>query len=262
MNSPQDRREREAALHRQLATEYEIRYGRPFARCYQRYWNELLLEMLPPATHSVLDAGCGSGILLEELVERYREVVGLDLSPEMLSRIPPDVAARSQLVCAPLETVELAPHHFDAVICRGMLHHLPDLDASLARLRGLLRPGGCLIASEPCADSWLLRAPRWFWRTFSGRFDRDHLAFRSRQLRRSLENAGFQVVAQRKFGFVAFPLCSLSDILPVLRHTPGSVTITRGLIVLDELLARLPLVRNESWHVIVRADAVAQDGSR
>lgn len=55
---------------------------------------------------------------------------------------------------------------------------------------------------------------------------------------------------------------SLPDIPLVPWHGLGSVRTTRGLIVLDELLARLPLVRNESRHVIVRADAVAQDGSR
>jgi hypothetical protein len=73
-------------------------------------------------------------------------------------------------------------------------------------------------------------------------------------LDRALREAGFRIVGREKFGFVAFPLCSLSDILPVMRYLPGALTLTRGLIKFDEVCSRIPGVRNESWHVIIRAE--------
>lgn len=262
MTGGADRHQREVALHRDLAKEYELRYGREFARRYQRHWNEVLIGLVPADARSVLDAGCGTGVLLEQLVERFEHVTGLDLSPEMLARVPPEVAARAALLCAPLESVELPDHSFDAVICRGVLHHLPDIDAGLARLARLLRPGGSLVLSEPCADSLLLRGPRWYWRRFTRRFESDHHAIRSRELGTALEAAGFRVSARRKFGFVAFPLCSMSDILPVMRYVPRAATVTQLLINIDELLARVPIVRNESWHLIVHAERFTRPGSQ
>ncbi len=260
MTAVEGRHEREISLHRHRAAEYRLRYGPEFARLYQAHWNEVLLRMLPQGVTTVLDVGCGSGIMLEQLVGRYPEVTGVDLSPEMLSLVPPAVAESCRLICAPLESVDLPPSSFDAVICRGVLHHLPDLDGGLRRIHSLLRPGGCLVASEPCADSYLLRAPRWLWRSFSARFDRDHLALRSAHLRADLERVGFSMCDGRKLGFVAFPLCSMSDFLPIMRFLPWATPITRALIRLDEGLARLPVIRNESWHVVLRADRSTEPG--
>ncbi len=249
-----DRREREVELHRALAAEYSTRYGADFAREYQVHWNAKLIDLLPEGCRSVLDIGCGTGVFLGELVGRYPEVTGIDLSPDMLAAVPEALARRCRLVCGPIESADLPGGSFDAAVCRGVLHHVADLEKTLLRIFSLLRPGGVLVFSEPCNDSLLLRLPRWYWRSFSDRFDRDHFALGSDVLNRSLRQAGFRVTARHKFGFVAFPLCSLSDILPVMRYLPGALSLARGLIKFDELCARVPGVRNESWHVIYRAE--------
>jgi len=249
-----DRNEREVELHRALAAEYSTRYGADFAREYQVHWNKKLIDLLPEGGRSVLDIGCGTGVFLGELVTRFPEVTGLDLSLDMLEAVPEAVARRCHLLCGPIESADLPPGTFDAVVCRGVLHHVADLETTLLKIFSLLRPGGVLVFSEPCNDSLLLRFPRWYWRSFSDRFDRDHFALGSGLLNRALGHAGFQVTARHKFGFVAFPLCSLSDILPVMRYLPGALSLARGLIKFDELCAKIPGVRNESWHVIYRAE--------
>ena len=97
---------------------------------------------------SVVDVGCGPGdvtLLLGDLVGPTGSVTGVDSSPEALAR------AGSRAGAAGLRNV----HHevgdlaswspdgpVDAVVGRLILMHLPDPAAALARLAGIVRPGG------------------------------------------------------------------------------------------------------------------------
>ncbi|HDZ77043.1 MAG TPA: class I SAM-dependent methyltransferase, partial [Candidatus Omnitrophica bacterium] len=80
--------EKEIELHRRLVKHYRYRYGFEFSKLFQRYWNKQIIRMVPTETNiKVLDLGCGSGLLLSELSDKYNFVVGLDLSNEMLKDI-------------------------------------------------------------------------------------------------------------------------------------------------------------------------------
>lgn len=96
------------------------------------------LDALPPAT-SVLDAGCGEGVLVDEYAGRLR-IEGLDpnyssdrVRTGSLTRLPYDSAA------------------FDRALCLDVLEHLSfdDQPRALAELYRVLRPGGELLVSVP-----------------------------------------------------------------------------------------------------------------
>ncbi len=249
------RHTREVRIHEAAALQYGARYDPPFARLYQEHWNSVLMKLLPEEGDAALDLGCGSGVLLPALLGRFSRVAGVDLSPDMIRAVPAAVAERAELAVAPMERIPFDDKTFDAVVCRGALHHAASLPETLAEIRRVLRPGGRLRLSEPGADSFLLRIPRARWRHDSDHFDEAHLALHLRETCNRLQECGFDVERQRKFGFLAFPLCGLSDLLPVLRKLPAGVAsfLTQGLILFDAACARIPLVRHESWHMIVRA---------
>lgn len=110
-----------------------------------------------------LDVGCGDGLLVHELAGVCREVVGAERDPEALSR------ARRRLAGSPSARVldadimdPAVPERlgrFETVTCVAVLHHLP-LEAGLARLGGLVAPGGRLVvvglAASRSAWDWLL----------------------------------------------------------------------------------------------------------
>lgn len=253
--SGETRHAREVRIHEAAALQYGARYDPPFARLYQAHWNAALMKLLPEEGDAALDLGCGTGVMLPALLERFSRVAGVDLSPDMIRAVPAPVAERAELAVAPMERIPFDDNTFDAVVCRGALHHAADLSAALREIRRVLRPGGRLLLSEPCADSFLLRIPRARWRHDSDHFDEAHLALHLRETSNLLQESGFDVDKRRKFGFLAFPLCGLSDLLPLLRKLPaGAATaITRGLILVDAACARIPLIRHESWHMILRA---------
>lgn len=94
----------------------------------------------------VLDAGCGTGILGEAVIEacpNLRLLVECDFATAMLAEnrrklVHPAVAQ----LCGDLAAPPLRPGSLDAVLCLNVLPHLEDLPAVLPALLGLLRSGG------------------------------------------------------------------------------------------------------------------------
>jgi len=116
-------------------------------------WGSTVLDRLPlRGDETVLDAGCGSGRVTEQLAERlpHGHVVALDGSPSMVE------AARQRLVAygdritylvADLgRPLPMAPATVDAILSTATFHWVPDHDALFANLAAVLRPGGRLVA--------------------------------------------------------------------------------------------------------------------
>ncbi|WP_026119513.1 class I SAM-dependent DNA methyltransferase [Nocardiopsis ganjiahuensis] len=99
---------------------------------------------------SVLDLCCGTGMMLTMLQERGYEVTGVDASAQMLAHARRRAAAGTRLHLAALPSPLIAgTGPFDAVTCcyDGVNYFASpgQLEAVLAQVRGLLRPGGVFV---------------------------------------------------------------------------------------------------------------------
>ena len=101
-------------------------------------------------TLDVLDLGCGTGLCGSLLRPIARHLVGVDLSPKMLSL----AAARGlydQLNCAELTEWLATSRTFDLVMAADVLCYFGDLELAFARIRAVLTPGGCFACSLEAA---------------------------------------------------------------------------------------------------------------
>jgi ubiquinone/menaquinone biosynthesis C-methylase UbiE len=100
------------------------------------------------APASVLDAGCGTGILLSALLEELpgaERVVEVDFALDMLRANARKVRdGRVQHLCADALRLPVPAGSFDLVLCFGILPHLEDGRAALAEFLRVLKPGGAL----------------------------------------------------------------------------------------------------------------------
>jgi 2-polyprenyl-6-hydroxyphenyl methylase/3-demethylubiquinone-9 3-methyltransferase len=100
---------------------------------------------------AVLDAGCGGGLLAEELARRGARVTGIDLSPAMIETAQLHAAESALSIDYRLQdAAELAlrqPHSFDVVCCMEMLEHVAEPASFLDVLGRLVRPGGAIFVS-------------------------------------------------------------------------------------------------------------------
>ncbi len=100
---------------------------------------------------TVLDVGCGGGILAESMAARDADVLGIDLSTKPL-RVAQLHAMESGVVMQYREVAveDLAaerPASFDVVSCMEMLEHVPDPASVVRACATLVKPGGWVFFS-------------------------------------------------------------------------------------------------------------------
>ncbi|HPA24014.1 MAG TPA: class I SAM-dependent methyltransferase [Candidatus Cloacimonas sp.] len=78
-----------------------------------------LLAFLPSDVETILDAGCGNGIITNKLIAKY-QVTGLDISPAALKYL------QCPVVQASVTEIPFPAKSFDAVICNEVLEHLDN----------------------------------------------------------------------------------------------------------------------------------------
>ncbi len=114
------------------------------------------------ANMTVLDLGCGSGIVSCELARLVQsgQVVGVDLSESMLTRARwfQEREQLSNLAFQQNSAYELdfAEASFDFVYARLLFQHLTEPAKVLARLYQLLKPGGILCAMDADDGGFIL----------------------------------------------------------------------------------------------------------
>jgi len=113
-----------------------------------------LLKDCPLADRSFLDIGFGQGLSLLLAAEAGARVTGLDINPtcaEVLERnkqvlgidVPTEILVGSILDDA--AKTRLDNRYFDVVHSWGVLHHTGDMYAAIEQAVSLVNPGGCLV---------------------------------------------------------------------------------------------------------------------
>ncbi len=237
-------------LHRKLAPRYAYRYSFEFSRLFQQDWHAEMISHVPASAGEILDIGCGTGFFLAELEEKHPGSVGLDISHEML-KVSDEYVPGARLVTGDAEKMPFRDRRFDAVFCKGSLHHTRDHVGFLANCKRLLREDGVLIMSEPCNDNPIIRVARKLLYKKSQHFDEGDEGFTKKGILRLCDEAGFEVTRVKKYGVLAYTFAGFPDHLGVLRFVPGSALLTRLFIRIDRMLCAIPGLSLLGFHVVV-----------
>lgn len=210
------------------------RYRRcPSWRVYRKEYAFKQIHDLRPA--KILDFGCGSGDSSTKLAVMGYDVVGIDVSPDLIAlaeeRARLDgVADKAKFVAVDGTTATLPAEAYDLVLVSAVLHHV-DMAESLRTLLHVLKPGGVVLIVEPVAYSRSLQ-----WVRDRTPVEKD-ISPNERQLnRRDIDQIAesFEIVRLEHFTI----LQRLMRLLP----EEGPLTDWVGLLLahLDYLLLRVP----------------------
>ena len=147
---------------------------------------QFVKSMLPHPAQTIVEVGCGNGYLSLELARDGHDVIGIDVSPDIIEVAERSSAAHPQppgfgslrYLCADVNTWQAQEARFDCVIFNRSLHHLPALQQTIAEVQRLLKQGGRIICQDYAFDRfdeqtacWLFQMQRLLF--LSGRYDAD-----------------------------------------------------------------------------------------
>jgi len=145
---------------------------------------------------SVLDVGCGNGLLGESLNNAGHSVTGIDSHPAAVANARNRIG---EVIDADLTVVPetLTGRQFDYLLFADVLEHVADPLGVLSEYRPHLDPAGRLVVSLPNVAVWDNRLRLLMGRfnyTDAGVMDRTHLRFFTfASARRLVETAGYQI---------------------------------------------------------------------
>lgn len=198
-----------------------IRY-RDYGLAYHAW---VIRGLMEGANGKILDLGCGTGIISE--LYNNLDIVGIDISPGMLK------FHKGKFLQASATDIPFPDDSFDFVVCRSLLHHLPDAVAGLKEIKRVLKPGGKFVCWET-NKSWLAEFIR--SKTQHGdHFSEFHTSFSDLP---SLVEKFLNVTEVKFEGYCAYALFGFPDIINFSRFIPFAGVVFKMAMRLDEWLSK------------------------
>lgn len=134
---------------RVLAVHY-TEHGQPVdVSAYDELFHQIDLQLNFQQEDVVLEIGAGSGLLLERIAARVKQVNGTDLSAGIIKLVPP----LSNVIVETMnsDNLRFADETFDKVICNSVMFYFPDLEyaeKSFAEMVRVCKPGGFIFLGD------------------------------------------------------------------------------------------------------------------
>lgn len=164
-----------------------------------RHTRELIFDRLDGLDFSTLiDIGCGDGTFLSEAAERYEstQLYGTDISEESLHLAQNRTDAtvfQMDLGTESVEEAETIDRRFDVGVCSEVLEHIEDDRPALRTIRNM-------------CDQVVFTVPAGEYRDDDEQVGHYRRYSRS-EFRNKVEDAGFEIVSIRNWGFPFYSPC-------------------------------------------------------
>jgi ubiquinone/menaquinone biosynthesis C-methylase UbiE len=260
----------EAKYHSNEANEFAERHMKFSYRvsCYHEDYLTCFSDC--PKGAVVLEVGGGGGLEACRLKDMGLAVISSDIAVGMVKKARKRAAeegrdAHSVFVTCDAELLPCRDQSLDAILIVAALHHLPSPERFFAAAKRALKPGGILIIGfEPNRWpyftvipvlrflGWILHPNRKFNPGETSIADMETRGFVEADFERFLSQNGLKKLRLQRIwylgGFVQFAVLFINRKRPVEQYTDLPLILQRALVVCDDFLSRIPLLRRFCWH--------------
>ncbi len=142
--------------NRRYYDEFSVSYERHRHSGYHAFIDDLessLVRRYVTPSSTVLEAGCGTGLVLSRIAPHVRRAIGVDLSAGMLRQAQ---TRKLHVVQGSVTALPFADASFDMVCSFKVLAHVEQIGLAMSELARVLRPGGFL-----CTEFYNTRSLRY-----------------------------------------------------------------------------------------------------
>lgn len=115
-----------------------------------KYGEELVEVLCPEDKETILDIGCGTGDLTEQIAETGCRVIGIDGAEEMITRAKEKFSVPEFMVADArdfeLDQMDVQEGELDAVFSNAVLHWIKEPESVLQQVNRYLKKGGRFVA--------------------------------------------------------------------------------------------------------------------
>jgi ubiquinone/menaquinone biosynthesis C-methylase UbiE len=174
-----------------FAPQYAKRWGRQWRQTDKDLIKKFLRLVKPKG--KMLDAGCGTGDLLEELIKEEFDAYGIDASAGMLAEAKRHIDS-SKLQQMDICSLKYPDEMFDGIISLYVLQHVTDLSKAFSELKRVTRKGCLLYISIHISRE---NKPRNAWYSFPENGGNIYMNYRTTEdVMTFIKKAGLQILDQ------------------------------------------------------------------
>ncbi len=173
----------------QLAQEYDERWSFYVATTLRETLQRLELH----AGEHVLDIGCGTGILLAALENKYPDVIlaGIDPTQEMLDIAKKRLSKKVHIEQSWAENLPFEDDQFDVIVACNMFHYIRQPLVALQEMMRVLKPTGSVVITDWCDDYMISK----IYNLFLKMFNKAHCkTYKKREFYKLLLSSGFSEI--------------------------------------------------------------------
>lgn len=236
--------------------QYTIILSYPHTEEYMKYLDKALLVATNNADMSIIaEICCGHGEALIAFKDKYKLGIGIDISVKMLNIAKKSTDnTKTTLIQGDATLLPLSDNSVTSVFMLGGIHHVNDRVRLFEEINRILKPGGRFYWREPLNDFFLWRWIRNVIYKISPTLDDStESPLRFHQTRAALNKAGMKLEKWETYGFIGFCFFMNSDVLifnRLFKYIPGIRYITRFFIYIDDMMRKIPFMKNYGLQVI------------
>lgn len=172
-----------------------------FGRWYWDFRDRVIFGFIKKEHKDILDIGCGEGITLEKLINRYKDskiINGIDVLKENI-KICHDLGL--PVSENSVYNLQIENNSVDLCILSEVIEHLENINMALKNINRILKPNGVVIIVFP--NDMMVKLARIIFLKFKEAFaDVGHLhKFSPKTLIKFLENNGFEIISNKNIPF-------------------------------------------------------------
>jgi ubiquinone/menaquinone biosynthesis C-methylase UbiE len=179
------------------AQDYDKKLHLPFLLSNKAIINHLN----PKPDSSILDVGCGTGILLHQLSLRSDDLTlyGTDISPEMVTKAKAKLGKNASITNASANALPYADNSFEYVISATAFHHFSDANNAIREMYRVLKNDGTVLILDPYRDGPLRKIILSILNVIFK--EKDAQFFTRREMYRMFRDAGFENITQKTYTY-------------------------------------------------------------